>query len=461
MTSLFFFTVLITLAIIYFAVGIYASRSVKTNTDYFLAGRNLSFFPLICTLVAAQIGGGMLIGTSKDAYAIGFSGLAYTIGFSLGFLLLGLGLASRLQTLSVSTTAELFETKYRSVFLKKVASLFSIITLCGILLAQFAASRTILVALGLDNQIVFLIFWMLIIAYTIIGGLKAVALTDMAQVSYIIAFFVGLFIYCLIFLEPASFFTWTSLKNAQAQFGPFDWKTTTSIILMPALFTLFEQDLAQKFFAARTRNIARVGALSASIVLLLFSLIPVYLGMKAKLMGIIVAPDASPLIPIIKALTSDIIVTLAVCGLFAAIAQTSTSLLCAISSNIAQDFDFSRFGFAKSVRSSQTITLLVGCSMFVASYFISSDIIGILIDSYALSVCCLVIPLVVCYFTDKVYASAAFGAIGAGLFGFIFFRFVPTPLPLEVASLLLSAIGYAIPYWWSRRQSRQLNSSKF
>jgi SSS family solute:Na+ symporter len=182
--------------------------------------------------------------------------------------------------------------------------------------------------------------------------------------------------------------------------------------------------------------------------------------MKAKLMGIVVAPDASPLIPIIGVLTNEIIVTLAVCGLFAAIAQTSTSLLCAISSNIAQDFDFSGFGIAKSVRFSQFVTLLVGGSMFVISYFISSNIIHILIDSYALSVCCLVIPLVVCYFTDKVYASAAFGAIGAGLFGFIFFRFVQTPLPLEVASLLLSAIGYTVPYWWSRRKSTLIKSSK-
>lgn len=451
MTSFFFFTILITLAIIYFAVGIYASRSVQSNTDYFLAGRNLGLLPLTCTLVAAQIGGGMLIGTSKEAYFVGLSGLAYTIGFSLGFLLLGLGLASRLQTLSVSTTAELFETKYHSIFLKKIASLFSIITLCGILLAQFAASRAVLVGLGLDNQVIYLVFWTLIIAYTIIGGLKAVALTDLAQVSYIITFFVGLFIYCLIFIEPASFFSWSSLKTVQTTFGPFDWKNLTSIVLMPMLFTLFEQDLAQKFFAARTRNIARIGALSASIVLLLFSFIPVYLGMKARLMGIDLTPDASPLIPVIKLLTNDVIVTLAVCGLFAAIAQTSTSLLCAISSNIAQDFDFSHVGFSKSVRFSQFITLFVGSSMFVTSYFISSNIINILIDSYALSVCCLVIPLVICYFTDKVPASAAFGAIGAGLFGFIFFRFVPTPLPLEVASLFLSALGYAIPYWWSKK----------
>lgn len=452
MASLFFFTLLITLAITYFMVGIYASRSVKTNKDYFLAGRNLGLLPLTCTLVAAQIGGGMLVGTSKDAYALGFSGLAYTIGFSLGFLLLGLGLASKLQTLSVATTAELFETKYHSVFLKKVASLFSIVTLCGILLAQLAASRAILVALGLENQIIYLVFWTLIIAYTIIGGLKAVAFTGIAQVTFIITFFVGIFIYALIFIEPASFFSWSSLKMAQAEFAPFDWKRITGIVLMPALFTLFEQDLAQKFFAARTRNIARIGALSASVVLILFSLIPVYLGMKARLMGIVVAPDASPLIPVINALTNDIVVALAVCGLFAAIAETSTSVLCAISSNIAQDFDFSGFGITKSVRFSQIVTLFVGSSMFVTSYFISSNIIDILIESYALSVCCLVIPLVVCYFTDKVYTSAAFSSVGAGLFGFIFFRFVSTPLPQEVASLMLSAIGYAIPYWWAQKR---------
>lgn len=448
MVSLFFVTALITLAVVYFAVGVYASRTITTVSDYFLAGRNLGLVPLTATLVAAQIGGGMLIGTSKDAYSLGFSGIAYTIGLSLGFLILGLGLASRLQTLSVATTAELFETKYKSIFLKKVASLFSIVTLCGILLAQFAASRAILLALGLDNELIYLTVWALIIAYTIIGGLRAVAFSDIIQVSYIISFFVGLFIFCFLTIEPISFFSWSSLSAAQQQFSPFDWQKLTGVVLMPALFALFEQDLAQKFFAARTKNIARIGALTASVVLILFALIPIYLGMKAKLMGIVVAPDASPLIPIIQALTNDVVVSLAVCGLFAAIAETSTSVLCAVSSNIAQDFDFSGFGFAKSVRFSQMTTLVVGCSMFVMSYFISSNIIDILIDSYALSVCCLLIPLVVCYFTDKVYAAAAFGAIGAGLFGFIFFRFVQVPLPKEVASLLLSGIGYVIPYLW-------------
>ena len=209
MNSALFLSIFSVLAIIYFFIGLYASKNIKNNSDYFLASRDLGLWPVTFTLIATQLGGGMLLGTAERAYSIGYWGILYTLGMSLGFLMLGLGFAAKLRSLNVATTAELFETKYHSPSLKKIASLLSITTMCGILVAQVIASKTLLAGLDIHNEYIFLIFWAFVIIYTMVGGLKAVVFTDVAQVWVIILVFGGIFLYS-IFTEPSSFFTFTS-----------------------------------------------------------------------------------------------------------------------------------------------------------------------------------------------------------------------------------------------------------
>lgn len=442
MNTMLFFAVFAALATVYFFIGLYASRDVKTNTDYFLANRDLGLFSITFTLIATQLGGGMLLGTAERAYAIGYWGILYTLGMSLGFLILGLGLAARMRTLNVSTTAELFETRYGSPALRKVASLLSIATMSGILVGQVIASRSLLVGMGITNEYIFLAFWAFVIIYTMVGGLKAVVLTDVAQVWVIILVFSGIFIYG-IFTEPASFFSSDNLMAMQKQFPIKDFTTATLLatILLPALFSLIEQDLAQRFFAARNQKVAALSALLSSLFLLLFSCIPIYFGMKAKIAGLVMATGASPLIPIIEFLTSDLIVVFAVCGIIAAITSTADSLLCAVSSNLAQDFDFSFLGLSP-LKVSQIVTLVTGISAIWASYFVGQDIIGVLIGSYEISVSCLLVPLLYSYFRTNLNKNAAIGSILGGLVGFIVLRFLPLPIPKEIATLAISWIGY-------------------
>ena len=130
------------------------------------------------------------------------------------------------------------------------------------------------------------------------GGLKTVVFMDICQVIFILIVFGGIFLYQLI-MQPGIPLPLQSLMSMQNHFTalPFDGAVFTATLLMPALFALIEQDLAQRFFAARTMRIATVSALLASFFITLFSLIPIYLGMKAKLMGIeITSLHASPLV---------------------------------------------------------------------------------------------------------------------------------------------------------------------
>ena len=57
MNTLIFAVLLFVFSGIYFIVGALAAKKTKTESDYFLAGRNLGLIPVTFTLIATQLGG--------------------------------------------------------------------------------------------------------------------------------------------------------------------------------------------------------------------------------------------------------------------------------------------------------------------------------------------------------------------------------------------------------------------
>ena len=95
MDMIIFLTLFSVLSVLYIAMGLYASRSIETNDDYFLAGRGLGLRDTSMTLIATQVGGGMLLGTAVESYSTGWYGLLYSFGMTAGLLILGFSLASK------------------------------------------------------------------------------------------------------------------------------------------------------------------------------------------------------------------------------------------------------------------------------------------------------------------------------------------------------------------------------
>lgn len=445
MNTLLFLTVFTLLGALYFVLGLRASRKVTTDTDYFVANRQLGLWQISANLIATQLGGGMLLGTAASAYVAGYYGILYTLGMALGFILLSCGIAARLQQFKVTTTAQLFETQYNSPLLKKIASLLSIATLFGILIAQVVGFKSLMAAVGFGAWYIVLPFWISVVAYTMIGGLRAITINDMVQLCVITLTFGSIFVASLL-SEPSLGAAFSSLLDAQPLFTPerLSLASLCGVILMPALFSLIEQDLAQRFFASKSKFVATISAFNAAIFLLLFSIIPVYLGMKAKLSGLVIPEGANPLLVILEASTSSIVFAFALCAIVAAIVSTADALMNGISANITQDFTLARFGDWNKLTISKITTLCIGLTSLVASYFVPQNIIGIIISSYELSVGCLLVPLLFCYFKKEVKKNAAFGAIAFGLIGFVIFRIYPTVVPKEILVLLLSLIGYGV-----------------
>ncbi len=413
-------------------VGRRASKSMNSQDDYFLAGRSIRFFPLMMTLVATQIGGGLVLGSAEEAYKYGWIVLLYPLGATLGLMALACGIGKRMSRFQVSTVAALFEVVYGSLKLKKIASFLSIFSLFFILVAQVIASKKFMLSLGVDNQTIFLLFWGIVIVYTVMGGLKAVVATDIIQAIFFITIFFLSFIYCYFF----STFEFTPVQMEAFQ---FDASKCTGWLLMPLLFMVIEQDMAQRCFAAKSGKVVSLASGVAAVTTIIVCLIPVFFGVAAKSSGVEVKEGSSVLMAVVGATTTPFIAALVGCAILVAIISTADSLINAISSNVASDF-----GKVKSVTQARIITTLISLSALFVS-FSFHNVVDLLILSYELSVSALFVPIFMALFIRKGNPLSAVMAIVLGTTGFLLFHLVQAPIfPREIDSLILSGMGYGL-----------------
>ena len=450
MDTTFFLYIFGALSFLYLYLGYRASKGIKNRQDYFLAGRNLGYWGVTFTLVATQLGGGVIIGTSDHAYSVGIYGILYTVGICLGFGLLACGFASKLRSFEVSTTAELFEKKYGSPSLRKIASVISVVSMTGLLIGQVVASRRFMVGLGVGNEAIVLAFWAFVILYTVMGGLKSVVVTDIAQVTYIIVVMGGVFVWRVI-QNPDSlvdFFSeiWNPSIYERSGVVSFDQLGIVTLLVMPMLFSLVEQDLAQRCFAARSRRIATLATASAGIFLLAFACIPVFFGIEAHKLAEPVPEGSSVFMVTLSTLMGPYVTALVACGLLAAIVSTADSLLCAISSNVAQDFEFAWIQKLGGLRYSRLVTTAFGILAVVLSYGFN-DVLAVLVHSYGLLVSCLLVSVLFCFFQKQLSRRAAYSSVISGLVAAGIFWVYPIGPSHELATLSVSLLAYLVGYF--------------
>ncbi len=415
-----FMGITIALFATYLLIGYLTSHKNISSIDYLLAGKSLGIPAVTATLLAAQVGGGMFLGTAQNP----FHGLLYILGVALGLLLLGLGLAERMRNFNVATVGEIFEKTYQSVALHHLSGFLSTISLLGILIGQILAAKSVLLTFaGIQSELFLLLFWLGIIVYTMIGGLHTIIITDFFRIIFIILIFSSICLYS-IFSSPVSFFSQTNLSALSTLFNKTDlgWAHALRIILIPAFFCLVEQDLAQKFFSARTQRIASISALCASGLLLLFAFVPFYFGIQGKLLfHDQLATGISPLLPVLQAFTNTFFFTIALCGLLAAITSTSDSLLCALGALLTKPCSII-FSLRETVFLSRIIILATGLGTLAISYLFSEKIIDVLVDSYEVSLCAIFVPFMASLFLKDFRPRAAWASTITGLILFIFFK---------------------------------------
>jgi len=179
-------------------IGIVKSRQVQTQQDFAVAGRSLSPWVMVLTMLAVWIGTGSILGNAEEAYRSGMAALIIPLGTFFGLILLAL-IATRARNIEVSSVPEIIGSRFGPVA-RSLAVIALIIAYMVIVSYQFNAGGAVLqVISGADGQPVLnkqtatAIAAVCIILYTMLAGLKSLASMDILTgsiitVSLLIAF---------------------------------------------------------------------------------------------------------------------------------------------------------------------------------------------------------------------------------------------------------------------------------
>jgi len=178
--------------------GILHSRKIKNQDDFLVAGRNIGWFFLLCTMSATVIGGGSSIGAIGKTYEWGILMLFVSTGWYLQFIFSGLFVAPKFRELKLYTVAGYFKHRFdnKNRFL---ALLLSLLFSIGVFGAQMVAFGKIITSMipEISYFLAVIIGGGIVILYSTAGGLMAVIHTDVYQFIILFAGFVITLFLCI------------------------------------------------------------------------------------------------------------------------------------------------------------------------------------------------------------------------------------------------------------------------
>jgi len=298
-------------AVFIFGLAQYVSREkagagARNTTDYFLASKNLPWWAIGASLIAANISAEQIVGMSGSGYAIGLAIASYEWMAAATLLIVGKWFLPIFLRNEIYTMPQFLERRYgprirtlMAVFwlaLYVFVNLTSIIWLGSIAVTQVA---------GVNQDVALVVLGVFALLYQLRGGLKAVALTDIVQVTLLV---LGGFVVAALTLgelgQGAGIVAgWNRLvAEAPDHFHMILEKGDPHYMDLPGLSVLiggmwianlsywgFNQYIIQRALAAKSIGEAQKGVIFAAFLKLLMPIIIVLPGIAA----VILAPELS------------------------------------------------------------------------------------------------------------------------------------------------------------------------
>ena len=350
-------------AIALIAIATLVSREpaghAKNSKDYFLAGKALPWWAVGASLIAANISAEQIIGMSGSGYVVGLAIASYEWMAAATLLIVGKYFLPVFLKRGIFTMPQFLEQRFdtRVKFVMSVfwLGLYTFVNLTAILWLGTTAINSLT---GFDITFGLVALAMFAVAYSLYGGLKAVALTDIIQVTLLV---LGGLLIAWISLDkvadgggPIAGFG-ILLDGAPDKFDMILSKDNPEYINLPGIGVLiggmwmmnlsywgFNQYIIQRALGAKTIDEAQRGIVFAAFLKLLMPLIIVVPGIAAYVLaqdpnsGISVArPDAA--YPSVMALAPAGIRGLIFAALIAAIVSSLGSMMNSISTIFTLD----------------------------------------------------------------------------------------------------------------------------
>ena len=205
--------------------GLRFRRKQRSLRDYFLAGRDIPWWAIALSIVAAETSTLTIISIPGLAYDTNLTFLQVVMGYVVGRVVISFLLLPHYFRGDLYTAYELIERRFGSGLRSVTAGLFLLTRAAAEGVRVYAISIVVSIALGTGEVASIAMITALTVIYTFEGGLAAVIWTDVVQTAiYVGGTLVGLV--TILHLVPGG---WTAIHAAAAGAGKlqvFDFSTS-------------------------------------------------------------------------------------------------------------------------------------------------------------------------------------------------------------------------------------------
>ncbi len=413
------FTAMIFFYALIFYIGTYAANLRKSDdvTGLLLAGRSVPLGIAIFTMSATWVGGGFINGTAEYTATLGLVWVQAPWGYALSLIIGGLLFARKMRRFEFQTMLDPLEQRFG----KRMTAVLFLPALTGEIFwtaaILTALGTTFGTVLGLETTSAIVLSAGIAIAYTALGGLWAVALTDVVQMILLL---VG-----LVLVVPFALGTVGGWENAWAAYqaemgaaasflpsrealGSYYWNWWDYALLL-MFGGIPWQVYFQRVLASKDEQTAVRLSILAGFVCILAAIPAVLIGVASSVadwqgLGLQAPPDAASTLPwVVRYLTNPWVATIGLGAVAAAVMSSVDSSILSASSMVS--WNVYRPLVRPQVSSEQLFKVIQRCIWIIG---IAATILALQIKSvYELwllcsdFVYCLLFPQLVCAFFDK------------------------------------------------------------
>lgn len=433
-------------------IGWWTSRKQTTSEDFFIGGRRFGVFISSATQIAATFGGGVMLAQVGIGYRWGLAVLVYSsIAAPLGVFLLARFFARWLRRQDFYTTTDWMchqygESKWLRGLTSAVVSLYAV---AAAVAQPIAAGKILSVTTGLPFEACLILAAVVVIIYTTLGGIVAVAYADVAQMCVMALLIVVLLPVAVI--EAGGFtriFAAVPPQNLTLTAPGADILLAWFLSVLPA--TMVKQTYHLRVFGAKNEQVAARGLYN-------LALAGCFVGVWAALMGMAiytihpVLDDAEhATVWVIQNLLPPWLMVIVLGAMVAAIAAAADSALHSFSSSFTRDIYLKLWKPDASDRQLRRVSQLSVVAIGIVGIAIAIAmpvVLDALLLGYSLTAAGLFFPLIFGRFWKQATHAGAIAGILAGVSVTILFNVVDglsDYMPAVAAGLLASFIALVI-----------------
>jgi solute:Na+ symporter, SSS family len=266
------------------AIGLWAAMRVHSSKDYVVAGRSLPLYMNTATVFATWFGAESVLSVSVEFSKSGLGGIiADPFGSSFCLVLVAVFFARAFYRMDLLTIGDFYRKRYGRA-MELGTSVIIAVSYLGWTAAQLTALGLVFStltdgAVSLETGII--VSGVVVLAYTIWGGMWSVAMTDLFQSVMII---LGLGVIAWVVGDtaggPAKIIAAAS-EAGRFEFWPKggarEWLAFTTAFLTLAIGSIPQQDIFQRVTSAKNERTAIAGSLLGGLVYFSFVFVPIYI----------------------------------------------------------------------------------------------------------------------------------------------------------------------------------------